>query len=366
MDSDLKIDWHSESSHVLLNPKLPQSQFEILKRAAQSMDLPGHIWIASSGSHSLKIIALSKIAFLNSARAVNKHLSVIASDLWLNPLPSFHVGGLSIFARAEISGSRVVTLQQWNPKDFVELCQEKLVTLSALVPTQIHDLIQANAQAPASLRGIVVGGAHLSEQLYLQGRKLGWPLLPSFGMTECCSQIATAEISSLSGDQYPCLKILEHCNLQTDERKILSVRTTSLMTGFFSFENETPRWNPVNANEWFQTEDHADISGDDVLPLGRGTDFTKINGESVSLKRLREKLDQLAPSVWRNQIAIDTEDSERSGHVLVLYCTPQVDAGSIKKMFDQNVAPYERLRQIKIVSEIPRNSMGKILYRELK
>ena len=36
------------------------------------------------------------------------------------------------------------------------------------------------------------GGGAVSDELYRDARALGWRVLPSYGMTECCSQVATA------------------------------------------------------------------------------------------------------------------------------------------------------------------------------
>ena len=44
----------------------------------------------------------------------------------------------------------------------------------------------------------MTGGGALDPSLYKQARDLGWPLLPSYGLTECGSQVATASLSSAS------------------------------------------------------------------------------------------------------------------------------------------------------------------------
>jgi o-succinylbenzoate---CoA ligase len=173
------IDWLSTDSHVLLNPRMPEEE----RRRLESLvvDLPGHVWLATSGTTgALKLTALSKRALLASAAAVNRHLQSDDRDVWLCVLPTFHVGGLGIYARAFLSGARVVT-SGWED-----------VTLASLVPAQVTDLVRDRVEAPPSLRAVVVGGGALSEELYAAARALGWPLLPSYGMTECCSQVATA------------------------------------------------------------------------------------------------------------------------------------------------------------------------------
>src|SRR5690242_12710153 len=102
----MQIDWTSDEAHVLLNPRMPSDEETRLRSLV--IDLPGHLWLATSGTTGvLKLAALSKRAMLASAAAVNRHLASDANDLWCCVLPEFHVGGQGIFARAFLSGARV-------------------------------------------------------------------------------------------------------------------------------------------------------------------------------------------------------------------------------------------------------------------
>ncbi len=80
---------------------------------------------------------------------------------------------------------------------FAEEMNEGAVTLTSLVPTQVHDLVQCALACPPSLRAVVVGGAELDPVLGERARELGWPVLQSYGMTEAASQVATASLASL-------------------------------------------------------------------------------------------------------------------------------------------------------------------------
>jgi O-succinylbenzoic acid--CoA ligase len=360
------INWKSEQTHILLNPRWPAAELARMTQLAESKKFKSHIWLASSGSYNKKLIALSKEAMLASAVAVNEHLKITAQDNWLNVLPQFHVGGLGIYARAFVSGAAVHELSQWSPHEFIETIEKNNLTLSALVPTQVFDLIDVGFKAPLCLRAVVVGGAPLSQTQYQKARQLGWPLLPSFGMTECCSQIATAGVNSLRYFNYPDLQILNHCKLDSDIEKKLIIQSPALATGYFEILEDNPKWIEIEKGGLFQSEDVVEIMGTVLKPLGRGADFVKIGGESVSLFELRELLEKLTPPAWRQQVALTAVDSERLGHQLYLFTTPNVDAQVLKRTFDAKVAPYEKIREIKVIDEIPRSDLGKVLYQNLK
>src|ERR1700685_3894693 len=108
-----KIQWDDPETYVLINPKIPAGESEQIKNGLTHFaPLVGHFWLATSGSSGhLKWVALSKAAVLASATSVNRHLESSSKDVWLHALPDFHVGGLGIWARAHLSGAKVVKLQ---------------------------------------------------------------------------------------------------------------------------------------------------------------------------------------------------------------------------------------------------------------
>ena len=192
------MNWTSSTTEILYNSLLPKREQGWL-RQARLPDLKSHVWLTSSSTtspHQLQVVALSKKALLISAEAVNKHIGSDTKDQWLNVLPPFHVGGLAIEARAHLSGAGVIDKwsPSWNPTSFTQIVRDCQATLTSLVPTQVYDLVKRDLQAPESLRGVLVGGGALSVSLYQEAWRLNWPLWPTYGLTECGGQVATAPV----------------------------------------------------------------------------------------------------------------------------------------------------------------------------
>lgn len=333
----MDIDWLSAGSHVLLNPRMPDDERRRLESFV--VPLPAHLWLATSGTTgALKLAALSKRALLASAAAVNRHLQSDRNDVWLCVLPAFHVGGLGIYARAFLSGARVVT--QW----------QEGVTLASLVPAQVSDLVRAGTRPPRSLRGVIVGGGALSDELDRSARDLGWPLLPSYGMTECCSQVATAAPWQLA-TRDPRLVLLDHIEARIEPDGRLAIRSDALLTGYAA---EAGFFDP-KIDGWFMTDDVASIEGRVLSVRGRQGDFVKIGGESVDLSRLDRILAELGADA-----AVVAVPDERLGHVIAL-AVASGDADGIASAFNARVFPFERARRILRVPEIPRTPLGKVM-----
>jgi len=331
------IDWLSDETHVLLNPRTPEAE----RRRLESMVVPltGHLWVSTSGTTgALKLTALSKRAMLASAAAVNRHLQSDASDVWLCILPTFHVGGLGIYARAFLSGARVAR-DGWEG-----------VTLASLVPAQVSDLVHAQIRAPESLRAVLIGGGALSTSLDERARELGWPLLPSYGMTECCSQVATATLDS------PKLVFLDHVEARIEADGRLALRSDALLTGYATDAG----FADPKIDGWFLTEDVASIDGRVLRVEGRRGDFVKIGGESVDLSRLDRILAELGADA-----AVVAVPDERLGHVIAL-AVAGGDADAITEAFNARVFPFERARRTIRVEAIPRTELGKIQRKRIR
>jgi O-succinylbenzoic acid--CoA ligase len=364
------IDWNSERTELLLNPRFSQEERFRLHSLADIVPLESHVWVTTSGSTgSLKLTALSKQAILASADAVNRHLGSSGDDVWLSVLPQFHVGGLGVEARAFLTGARVVEYG-WDPQRFVAACRSQGVTLSALVPAHVHDLVAGGFSAPGSIRAIVVGGGRLDDELYAGARELGWPLLPSYGLTEACSQVATASLQSLSGSGRPDLEVLQHVEVRREESGLLALRGPSLLTGYALEEGAGSRaFVDPKVDGWFVTEDRGVVmtaGGRLLLRVeGRGGEFVKIGGESVDLIRLQWIAERLAASAEPPcDAAIVAIGDARLGSVIHLVATcERVDM--LAGRFNEQVLPFERARAAHRVSAIPRTPLRKLLRADL-
>ncbi len=369
----MNLSWENTESYVLLNPsysKSEQERFYAILNAAQAW--PGHIWLSTSGSSVQKWVGLSKQALLASAQAVNQHLDSCKKDHWVNALPNFHVGGLGIWARAYLSGAQVYDFRQncsgkWQAEEFYCYLQQVKGTLSALVPAQLHDLVALEKQAPSSLRALLIGGGALLPNLYEKAVALRWPILPSYGLTECASQVATATLHSWQQHQMPALQLLGH--LQACEREEgLCFAGASLLSTYAYLHNQEVRFVDPKREGWLISEDRGTIQNRELTILGRADAIFKVGGENVDLARLENHLQAL-----RLQLGIKAEATliampdHRLGHCIHLASNSPTleEIAPLIRQFQKSVLPFERIRKIYVVSQLPRSSLGKILKNEL-
>jgi len=147
--------------------------------------------ISTSGSEGQPRVVALGVAQLDAAAAgANAALDLQAGDLWLNCLPLYHIGGQSILWRCARAAATLSLHDGFERDAVIADLHAGDVTHISLVPAMLAQLLDAACPPPPSLRVALVGGAALSPALHTRALAAGWPLWPSYGMTETAAMIA--------------------------------------------------------------------------------------------------------------------------------------------------------------------------------
>ena len=118
---------------------------------------------------------------------------------------------------------------------------------------------------------------------------LRWPLIPTYGATECASQVASARIDSDS----PALEILPHMDVKADETGLLHVKSRALFTCYAQVTPSGVDFTDPKQDGWYCTEDMGAVVDGMLQVSGRGGKVVKVGGELVNLTRLEELFEDL-------------------------------------------------------------------------
>ncbi len=354
-DSELSSSayWESPGLDLRLNPRRPVDVGGLREFLERDLGLRGAVVLATSGSSGqAKFVILSKAAVLASAEAVNRHCALCSEDIWLGGLSTFHVGGLGIYARAYRNGAQVVPMawDGWtrDGQAFRAAVESVGATLASLTPSHLWDLVQAEVRCPPSLRGVFLGGGYIDPSLLARGLSLGWPLWPTYGMSETASQVAT----NLEG-QSEWLPLLPLWEARTNAEGRLLLRGEALFSGYaWRTERGWQFDSGRDAEGWFATGDRGELKNRALRPLGRIDGAVKVLGELISLPALNERLHSLGIPGW-----IVALPAERRGHELVLVSESR-DEGELER-FNAGLPPVEQLQRRVAVTELPRTEVGK-------
>lgn len=349
------IDFKQTSSQVIVHPEFKQHIPKILE-GLKNYDLKDHFILLSSGTTGgdLKGYAISRTALFANAKATNEYFGLTSEDVWGLSLPVYHIGGLSVLARAHLLQNKVIDLRQWNPETWITAVQD--VSITTIVPTQLYDLVKRGLNAPTNLRYLVVGGDFLSSSLKAEAVKLGWPVIRTFGMSEVSSQLASTK--NPASDE---LEILPIHETRTGDDERLLVRSSSLFTLQFTLGNEfkvTTAKDLCDKDGFYPTSDRATLIGRHLRHLGRMGEEVKIAGHLVNMNQLKNILG--AYLIQKNifgKVEFMLEDDERKGKRLVLLTLPELQA-SVEDIA-LLIHPV-KIDAVKIVETFDRTSLGKL------
>jgi O-succinylbenzoic acid--CoA ligase len=333
--------------------------------------LRGHVLFETSGSTgSPKWIALSKTALLASAAAVNRHLGVTRTSCWGLALPLHHVGGFGVAARAHEAGCRFTRFGwRWDAAAFAAWLTENEVTHTSLVPTQVHDLVQARVHSRLSLRAVVVGGGHLDVETGRAAQALGWPLLASYGMTEAASQIATQDLSALEQPYQPApMPLLPIWQAEAAEDGRLRIAGPALFSGKLIRDGESWIFEP-RLSEWHLTEDNVKLEDGFLTPLGRADSLVKVLGELVDTQEIERELAALSGGALASgSFVVAAVPDARAGNRLVPVFDANTDAAIIRNTLAahaEKTPGFRRLGPAVTLDPFPRSPLGKPLLADI-
>lgn len=338
-------------------------------RAAQSSDWPLAVVQTSGTSGGAKGVVLSRHAMQAAARASERNLRWMPEDRWLLSIPVSHVGGLSVVTRCLLARRGMVLSTPGDPEEMMAAILQHRVTLASLVPTQLKWMLESTPtwDPPAYLRAILVGGAAAPPGLLAEARRRGWPVLPTYGLSESGSQVATlapgAPLSRSVGAPLPGVLVRVR-----DGRVELGGPT--LASGYYparpgGARKECPVLGsieplPLTAEGWFQTGDLGRLDETGALEIfGRSDDVIVTGGNNVYPWEVEAVL-LTAPRVL-GACVFGVEDPTW-GQLVAAALIPSDPPPTLEQLaahVQATLPTHQRPRRVALVKDIERTSSGK-------
>jgi len=330
-------------------------------------DRPATLLLTSGSTGPPRGVPMTLAQHRASAAAVAQRLGLRADDHWLACLPMTHIGGLAILIRAALTGACVELLDRFDAPRAADIIEARAITWTSLVPTQLADLLDTRKRPfRHRLRGVLVGGAAAAPELLDRARQMKLPVLPTWGMTEAGSQLATAapevaadiDWGAQPGRVGPPLPGVE---VRAADDGRLQVRGPMLFSGYFdAYGSPGP-----DADGWFTTGDHGRLDEHgNVIVLGRADRVLVSGGVNVHLDAVER---QLRASAHIADVAVIALPDRRWGQVpgALVVLSPAGTVDALSDWCRKHLAPAERPAYIVASDRVPRSSAGKPLHDEI-
>ncbi len=315
-------------------------------------------------------VVLSRDALRTHAEAVQERLGLSHSDRTLASLSPAHIGGLAMILRAAQTGSTLVVRGAFEAEEFARLIETGEVTHASLVPTMLLRLLdqRGSAPAPETLRCLLIGGAHAPAELIERALSLAYPIALTYGMTEMCSQVATAPPDAVREKPGSVGSPLNGIDVRVREEGELWVRGPTLALGTVSAGAGTVH-NPVPLDDLeggYLTGDLGRVDEDGHLWItGRIASRIISGGVNVDPREVTDLLESLPGVVEAAVVGVpDPEWGERVVAAVVLAPdgSPAGEAAltALHGAARERLSEAKRPREIRVVAALPRNANGKV------
>jgi o-succinylbenzoate---CoA ligase len=282
-------------------------------------------------------------------------------------LPLYHVSGLMQLWRSLLTDGKLLIT------DYHQLCTGDTMPMSqieienyfiSLVPTQLHKLLDLDPIWLARFQTILLGGAPPRMELLTRSRIAKLPLALTYGMTETASQITSLKPAEFLAGNNSCGRVLPHAEIKSilaSDGAVgsIQIKAKSLMLGYFP---------NLATTEYFETDDLGKPFDDCgyLTILGRNSGKIITGGENVLPIEVVNAImaTGLVLDVW----VVGLPDAYWGQIVTAVYVEGKfpVSGSTLASALIGKISNYKIPKCWLHVAQIPRNSLGKVLVREVE
>jgi fatty-acyl-CoA synthase len=319
---------------------------------------------------------LTHRAITNAARFGSERFGIRRSDVYVDPLPMFHVGGHFVALEIALHAATMVMVGAFDPVLVLDLLEQERATLTVAVPTMLVALLDAHDDAPrdlSCLRSVSSGGSVVFAELVRRTRaRFDATVTTVFGQTECCGfasqtflddppEIVEETIGVPSdGVDVRVVNPTTGALCAYGEIGELHVRGYNVMVGYHDAPEETAR--AIDADGWLRTGDLVTLDAKGYLRIvGRTKDMIVTGGVNVYAAEVETALlDHPDVAVAAVFGLPDAHWGERVTAALVAAPDRAIDTGAVEAFLRERLAPYKVPKQWEVMSELPMTASGKV------
>lgn len=377
----------------LARPQLPTL------RVVETLDSMGELAAAAERPASFPEVAGTDVAYIvytsgttgapkgaclthrgmtNSARVGAQRFGIQSGDIYVDPLPLFHVGGQFVALEIVTQTATMVIVGGFDPGLVLDLLEQERATLTVAVPTMLVGLLDDPSIASrdlSSLRSVSSGGSVVSADLVRRVRKQFRASVTNvFGQTECCGVISQTHLDDppdiieatlgqpADGIDVRVVDPESSALCACDEVGELQVRGYNVMAGYHDQPDETSR--TIDADGWLRTGDLVTLDDAGYLRyVGRAKDMIVTGGVNVYAAEVEGALLE-HPAV--SGAAVFGLPDARWGERVTATLITTAEPAEIEEFLRARLAPYKIPKQWELVDELPMTASGKVQKFELQ
>lgn len=341
--------------------------FDTLDRTSD--DLAAILYTSGTTGRS-KGAMLSQENLLSNALTLARAWRFTSDDTLLHALPIFHTHGLFVATNVVLAtGGAMILLPKFDAGALIDAMPRATALMG--VPTfytRLLDDPRFTGDLVAHMRLFTSGSAPMLAETHRQFTdRTGHRILERYGMTE--TNMSTS--NPYDGDRRPGtvglplpgveLRIMaDGAPVPPGETGTIEVRGPNVFKGYWNMPEKTAE--ELRPDGWFVTGDLATQEPDGYVTIvGRGKDLIISGGFNIYPKELELLLD-VQPGVLESAVIGAPHPDFGEAPIAVLVAEPgaTLNLEQIAAELGRRLARYKHPARYEVVSELPRNTMGKV------
>jgi fatty-acyl-CoA synthase len=317
--------------------------------------------------------------FFYNAVGMGAAIDLTSADVNLNVLPTFHAGGLGLYAGPILhAGGTLVVVRAFEPAAFLRLIEEWRVTKLLLVPSIYLMLAQYPAFDRHDLSSMVhwgSGGSSLPPSLVQQYAERGILIQQGFGMTETGPTVFIIDKDNALRKAGSVGKPVLHTDVCIMDREghvlgpnqvgELCIRGGNVTTGYWNRPEATAE---ALVDGWLHSGDAAKYDDEGFYYIvDRWKDMFISGGENVYPAEVENVIYHHPAVAEVAVIGVPHPRWQEVGRAVVVVKPGQALTEAEVIAFCQGkLAKYKIPKSVVFVEALPRTAAGKVLKRELR
>ncbi|KUI12809.1 AMP-dependent synthetase [Mycolicibacterium acapulense] len=264
----------------------------------------------------------------------------------------------------------------FEPNEFLDLCEHHPGCSAFLAPTMVQRLVQTGRSCPDNLRTIVYGGGPMYvESLKKAMAAFGPVFVQLYGQGEAPMTITGLRRADHVGADDAVLGSVGYARSGVDVAVLRADGTSAdvgeigeivcrgdvVMSGYWQNPQATAA---TLQNGWLHTGDMGSFDDRGLLTLrDRSKDVVISGGSNIYPREVEEVLLEHPGVVEAGVVGAPDEEW---GEVVVAFIVGSASADELDAHLLDRIARFKRPKRYEFIDELPKNSYGKVLKRELR
>lgn len=317
--------------------------------------------------------------FFYNAVGMGQAIDLNSQDININVLPTFHAGGLGLYAGPIFhSGGTLIVVRSFDPDELLKLIEQWRVTVLLLVPSiylMLSNFPDFENYDLSSVRSWASGGSSLPPSLVDEFAEKGIIIQQGFGMTETGPTVFIIGKEDAHRKAGSVGKPVLHTEVRImdDQGNVLGpnqvgelcIRGGNVISGYWNRPEATAE---AIDDDWLHSGDAAQYDEEGFFYIvDRWKDMYISGGENVYPAEVENVIYQVPAVAEVAVIGVPHPKWQEVGKAIVVVKSDHsLTEEQVIEHCQGMLAKYKIPKSVIFVDVLPRNAAGKVLKRELR